>query len=239
MQASLFLPVTTLNYGTAIPRQVSYNVPVFILLMLACVLTLFVYLLYYKKALQLVQGVFSYSSSRQLQREGYSFFKFFSLALTAVYIICAAIFFSYLNESAGWVQLRDQRMVLPLSVGFLAALLLLKRVLVEIGALLLKNRKALSDYFFQYSFSIKTQGLLLLPICLLLYYSSAPASYLIALGIGLPALVFLMRMIRVIAWGSSEHGVSVFHIVLYLCTVEIIPLAVLIKVFAAGWLHFG
>lgn len=237
MQALLFL--LTPGYGTAIPRQVSYNVPIFILLTLACMLTLFVYLLYYKKTLQLVQGVFSYSSSRQLQREGYSFFKFFSLALTGVYIICTAIFFSYLNQSAGWVQLRDQRMVLPLSLAFLVAVLVLKRVMVEVCAVLLKNRKALNDYFFQYSFSVKTQGLLLLPVCLLLYYSDLPERYLIPFGIGLPAIVFLMRMLRVIAWGRAEYGVSVFHIVLYLCTVEIIPLAVIIKVFAAGWLQFG
>jgi hypothetical protein len=44
---------------------------------------------------------------------------------------------------------------------------------------------------------------------------------------------------RALVWAGPEYGVSVFHIVLYLCTVEIIPLAVFIKVLAAGWLQFG
>lgn len=228
-----------LNQGTAIPRPVSYNVPVFILLMIACVLTLFVYLLYYKKALQLVQGVFSYSSSKQLQREGYSFFKFFSLALTAVYIICGAIFFTYLNEKAGWVSLPNKNWILPLSLAFLGLVLLIRKLMVEVFAVFLRNRKVLSDYFFQYSFSIKAEGLILLPVCLLLYYSPIPAIYPVATGIAAPAIIFFMRLVRVLTWGPAEYGVSVFHILLYLCTVEIIPLAVFIKVLAAGWLQFG
>jgi hypothetical protein len=239
MRSRLLILDTTLDHGTAIPREVAYNVPVFVLLMLACVLTLFVYLLYYKKTLQLVQGVFSYSSSRQLQREGYSFFKFFSLSLTGVYVICAGIFFEYLNEKGQWFSLPNERLVLPVSVAFLGGVLILKKLSVEVLALVLKNKKALSDYFFQYSFSIKTQGLLLLPVCLLLYYSAVPQAYLVGAGLAVPALVFLMRMVRVIAWGRAEYGVSVFHIVLYLCTVEIIPLAVFIKLLAAGWLQFG
>lgn len=226
-------------YGTAVLRPVSYNVPVFMLLVGACVLLLFVYLLYYKKTLQLIQGVFSYGSSRQLQREGYSFFKFFSLALTGVYVICAAVFFSYLNERQGWINLPDNRWVLPLSVLFLCVLLFLKKASAPVLSLFLKSGKALTDYFFQYSFSIKTEGLLLLPVCLLLYYSAVPQAYLIGAGLAIPALMFCMRMGRVLTWAGPEYGVSVFHIVLYLCTVEIIPLAVFIKVLAAGWLRFG
>jgi len=228
-----------LIYGTALPREISYNVPVFILLTGASVLLLFVYLLYHKKMIQLIRGVFSYGSSRQLQREGYSFFKFFSLSLTGIYIICAAVFFSYLNDGAGWIRFSDERWVLPLSLFFLSALLLTKKLSAAVFSLFLRNQKALNDYFFQYSFSIKTEGLVLLPVCLLLYYSAIPPVYLIYTGIAIPTLVFIVRMIRTVAWAGAEYGFSVFHIVLYLCTVEIIPLAVFIKVLAAGWLQFG
>lgn len=227
------------TYGTAIPREVSYNVPVFILLAGACALLLTVYLLYYKKTLQLVQGIFSYGSSRQLQREGYSFFKFFSVSLTGIYIICAAVFFTYLNQLRGWIEPADTRTVLPLSLAFLSAVVLVKRSLPAVFTLFLRNKKALTDYFFQYSFSVKVEGLVLLPVCLLLYYSTIPPVYLLSIGVGVPALVFLLRIARTLAWAGSEYGVSVFHIVLYLCTVEIIPLAVFIKVLAAGWLRFG
>src|ERR1700739_3862307 len=87
-----------------LPREASYNLTIFIFLVSASTLLLFVFVLYFKKIVQLVQGVFSYSSSKQFQREGYSFFKFFSLALTAVYIICASIFFSDLNERMQWIK---------------------------------------------------------------------------------------------------------------------------------------
>ncbi len=225
--------------GTALPREISYNVTVFVLLISACVLVLFVYLLYYKKVFQLIKGVLSYGSSRQLQREGYSFFKFFSLALIGVYIICAAVFFSYLNERGGWITLSNNQWILPFSVIFLATLLLTKKLSSRFLSLFLKNQKALNDYFFQYSFSVKTEGLFLLPLCLLLYYSTIPPVYLMVIGLAVPALVFMLRIARTLLWGGAEYGFSVFHIVLYLCTVEIIPLAVFIKVLAAGWLQFG
>jgi len=225
--------------GTAIPREISYNAPVFILLVGASGLLLFVYLLYYKKTLQLLQGIFSYGSSRQLQREGYSFYKFFSLALSGVYIICAAIFFTYLNDRMGWVSLPDERWMLPLSILFLAGLLIIKKLAAPVLALFLRNGKALNDYFFQYSFSLKAEGLFLLPVCLLLYYSDIPPTYLIITGLAVPAVIFVSRMVRALLWAGPEYGFSVFHIVLYLCTVEIIPLAVFIKVLAARWLQFG
>ena len=222
-----------------LPREVSYNFPVFILLVAASTLLLFVYLLYFKKTVQLVQGVFSYSSSRQLQREGYSFFKFFSLALTLVYVICTGIFFMYLNSRMHWIILQNDRWILPLCLVFLACLLLVKKMSSSLFSLFLKNQKALTDYFFQYSFSIKTEGLLLLPVCLLLYYSAIPAVYLVTVGLIIPVLIFGVRVIRTLLWGRAEYGFSVFHIVLYLCTVEIIPLVVFIKVLVTGWLQFG
>lgn len=231
--------ILQVSYGAAIPRETSYNVPVFILLTGACVLLLIVYLMYYKKTLQLIQGVFSYGSSRQLQREGYSFFKFFSLALTGVYVICAAVFFNYLNDRMGWVRMTNHEWILPLSVVFLSMVLVVRKLSARVFSLFLRSGKALNDYFYQYSFSIKTEGLLLLPVCLLLYYSDVPPAYLWVAGLAIPSLVFIMRMARTLAWAGPEYGFSVFHIVLYLCTVEIVPLAVLIKVLAVGWLQFG
>jgi len=222
-----------------LPREVPNNFPVFILLVGASTLLLFVYLLYFKKILQLVQGVFSYGSSRQLQREGYSFFKFFSLALTAVYIICASIFFMDLNIRMHWITLQNNEWLLPACLICLTVFLLTKKMASSVFSLFLKNQKALNDYFFQYSFSIKAEGLLLLPVCLLLHYSAIPPVYLISLGLIIPALIFAIRVIRTLVWGRSEYGFSVFHIVLYLCTVEIIPLVVFIKILVAGWLQFS
>jgi hypothetical protein len=226
-------------HAQALPREVSYNFLVFILLVGAGTLLLFVYLLYFKKTLQLVQGVFSYGSSRQLQREGYSFFKFFSLALTLVYIICAGIFFTDLNDRMHWIGLQNHNLLLFLCLIFLAVLLLMKKMSAAVFSLFIKNQKALNDYFFQYSFSIKTEGLLLLPVCLLLHYSAVPAPYLLLLGLLIPTIIFSVRVIRALLWGRAEYGFSVFHIVLYLCTVEIIPLVVFIKILVAGWLQFS
>jgi hypothetical protein len=222
-----------------LPREAVYNFPVFILLVSACTLLLFVYLLYYKKMIQLVQGIFSYGTSKQLQRTGYSFFKFSSLALTSVYVICASVFFVDINTRMQWIKLQNNGWLLPACIICLAGWLLVKKILSSILSFFLKNKKALNNYFFQYAFSIKAEGLLLLPICLLSHYSAIPITHLIILGLLIPVLIFSIRVIRTLLWGRTEYGFSIFHIVLYLCTVEIIPLVVFIKILVAGWLQFG
>ena len=138
-----------------------------------------------------------------------------------------------------WITMQNEQLLFPMCLACLAALLLAKKMSSAVFSLFLKNQKALTDYFFQYSFSIKTEGLLLLPVCLLLYYSSIPPVYLIALGLIIPTLIFGVRVLRTLLWGKAEYGFSVFHIVLYLCTVEIIPLVVFIKILVAGWLQFS
>jgi hypothetical protein len=71
------------------------------------------------------------------------------------------------------------------------------------------------------------QGLLLIPVLFFIYFSSIGISIYIA--IGLIALVTLYKWSRIFFIGMSSSNVSVFHNILYLCTLEIIPVYVLMK----------
>jgi hypothetical protein len=91
-------------------------------------------------------------------------------------------------------------------------------------------KEAAREYAYNIVLFNKTVGLLLFPVTLLLAYArQIPSSWLIGLGLGLWGLVLLYRLLRLSFIGFSVRGVSIFYIILYLCTLEILPVLVIIK----------
>ncbi len=203
-------------------------------------LLLSVFLLYNKKLLQLVGSGLSYTLYRQLQREGYSFFKFFSLSLTFIYLLVGSLFFNQLNAFYGWVRLPiPDFLYLPVFIFFIGLLVVIRRTQSYFIAKMAGNKKAFSDYFTHYSYNIKLEGIFLLPIVLLLEYTSLSTTWILMVGVAGLFSIFLIRICRAIIYGERVYSFSVFHIFLYLCAVEIIPLAVFIKVLVGDSLQFG
>jgi len=72
-------------------------------------------------------------------------------------------------------------------------------------------------------------GVILLPLLFILVI--IPNDYLLYAILFIVAIVFLIRWIQVIRLGMSITQFNFFHLILYLCTLEIIPVVVLIKIF--------
>jgi len=88
----------------------------------------------------------------------------------------------------------------------------------------------LIEYEFNVSLMIKLAGVALIPISLLLaYFSSDSQPILIGLGIAIIAGSVLWRWVRGMSHAVSNR-VSILYIILYLCTLEFLPVAVLLKV---------
>jgi hypothetical protein len=77
----------------------------------------------------------------------------------------------------------------------------------------------------------KIAGLLLIPIVIGLAYFPYGKSILVNLGIVLITFMYLFRVKRGIQIGISKAKLSYFYLFIYLCTLEILPLAVLVRVF--------
>lgn len=91
-------------------------------------------------------------------------------------------------------------------------------------------KEAAREYAYNIVLFNKTIGLILFPITLLLTYArQVPATWLIWSGLVLWGLALLYRLVRLSFIGFSVRGVSVFYIILYLCTLEILPVLVIIK----------
>ncbi|MCC7233293.1 MAG: DUF4271 domain-containing protein [Bacteroidia bacterium] len=73
-------------------------------------------------------------------------------------------------------------------------------------------------------------GLALIPVVILIAYNQIiPATFLIPAGLVLASLAFLYRLVKGIQVGTGVPGYSPLYLFLYLCTLEIAPLLILIK----------
>ena len=85
----------------------------------------------------------------------------------------------------------------------------------------------------QFSVSIFTL-IVMIPVALLLIYN--PIKYFVWVGFGLLVLAAIVRLVLGIIETRVATKVSAFYIFLYLCALEIAPIATLVT---AGWRYFG
>ncbi|HTL81392.1 MAG TPA: DUF4271 domain-containing protein [Bacteroidia bacterium] len=92
----------------------------------------------------------------------------------------------------------------------------------------------------EYAYNIllfnKAIGLVLFPTVLLLAYArQIPSDFLVWVGILSIAIILIYRLLRVFLIGMGTSSVSLFYLILYLCTLEFLPFVVLIKLFMVNF----
>jgi hypothetical protein len=86
----------------------------------------------------------------------------------------------------------------------------------------------------QYAFNVyllnNILGLLLIPLVAIAYYSGGPAdTWAVYVGIALFALFFVLRFLKSLSIEGIISPVNLLYLFLYLCTLEILPLLVAVK----------
>lgn len=117
---------------------------------------------------------------------------------------------------------------LMLYIGASILLLFIFRLLLVIVTGFIFNTKSLASK--QLNLHMNTDnslGILLIPILLLILFVKADAFLYIGLIVVLIAHIF--RWLQTFFLGKTVSGYSLLHLFMYLCTLEIIPLLVLIK----------
>lgn len=84
----------------------------------------------------------------------------------------------------------------------------------------------LSEYRYNILVFVQILGLIFMPLSLLAAYSSVGSETAIMIGLGFFTVVYLVRIFRSFVIGL-ENRVSIVYIILYLCTLEILPLVVI------------
>jgi hypothetical protein len=207
-----------------IPSEFKNNWIFWILLAGFSILTVTRY--YHSKRLKLLGiSLFKRSAALQLIRDSpvYSHRSFFPLL--SIYIISLTLLIQQAAEitSGSTGEGISSLLVFAGALGIYLALSLLKILVIWLTGITFKNTDTAKEYIQNIMIYNLAMGILLLPLLLLIIYTYHELFLYIAGGLAL--ILIGLRFIRGIAIGLSDSKFSLFHLFLYLCTLEILPLA--------------
>lgn len=150
-----------------------------------------------------------------------------NLILNTIFILSAALFLGLCFSIKYSNQPLDSYFFLGL-LGPITSYLISKLILYKFSGWIISDSEIIEEYVFQANLFNKILGVILLLINSLLIYSSINAGILISIGFSSFLLLFFLQLTRGVFIGR-EKGVKYLPIILYLCTLEILPWLILIK----------
>ena len=185
---------------------------------------------------QIFQALMSMTVSTQLIRDENLLLQRASVMLTvlfnmvvAFFLYQASVIFEWSSDNIGTGFGRF--LLFAILISFIYTF---KFIILKIIGFVFKTDKPLSGYIFNIFLINNVLGMLLLPVVVALPFLPASLSrIMIFVSLGLIALGFFYRLLRGLFIGISYSEFSKFYLLLYLCTLEIAPLLVLIKLFVS------
>lgn len=184
---------------------------------------------YMKRFSQLLKAFFGQRYQGILLREGNVFRERISIPLLLNYLVTFSLFiYHFLNRFISFNKDEYSGFKLfALIILVVLVLWILKNVSTLISGYLFKNPVVLSDYIVtQFIFNINL-GIYMLPVVITATYVYPVLA--LYTGIILWVIVFIYRIFRQFFTGLSYTRFSLFNRFLYLCTFEIAPILVVIK----------
>ncbi|MEI6696032.1 MAG: DUF4271 domain-containing protein [Bacteroidota bacterium] len=185
-----------------------------------------------KRVKQIINATYSNRTINQLIRDGDLFKERIALAFTTIYLLSFSLFtFQIGHYYLNFKELQLYSFVFFLKIlAVIIGLYLIKQRATKFIGIIFKNTNASYVYLLNgFIFNILT-GIFLLPLLLFMIYSkSTISSFATSLSIGIVTMLSVVRYFRYIIIGVSFSKFSHFYLFLYLCTLEIIPILIIIK----------
>ncbi len=113
-------------------------------------------------------------------------------------------------------------------MGLILGFYLLRQSLVLSAGFLFDTRKAALRHVQTTTTTVYFSGLFLSPMMLVYFYTQM--QFFIYLTLSILILLWMIKWFKVIKIGLAVRKFNTLHIFLYLCTVEFLPLLLLVKV---------
>lgn len=163
-------------------------------------------------------------------KSGYNGLVSFGMFFSGISVI--SIFFFQLVQKLSlpfsWFDLLQSKTTIFFIAIGLIVVLFVKTILILGSSFLFKTPQIFNTYLSLNIISIQMIGVFLFPLIILISFSyTLNSTQLIGLGIGVMLISFLYRLIRSFFLGVKQTNSQVFHIILYICALEILPLMAL------------
>lgn len=163
-------------------------------------------------------------------KSGYNGLVSFGMFFSGISVI--SIFFFQLiqkiNLPFSWLDLLQSKTTIFFIIISLIVILFIKTILILGSSFLFKTPQIFNTYLALNIISIQMIGIFLFPLIILISFSyTLNSTQLVGIGIGIMLISFLYRLIRSFFLGVKQTNSQVFHIILYICALEILPLMAL------------
>ncbi len=220
------LQVKTLNS----PSRSNYPSDWIVLSFLGCFIILaWVQFFYFKRMKQILYAPLSQRFLNLLTKEGNLFKERISIALTLVYLFSYSLFLSLILKEyvPGHLARFGAPQVFALCAVATSLFWMLKIYIISLLGTVFRTYFTTKDYLQNILVSIFTTGLILLPLLILtIFLHSDILLYITMISI---CLLYIFRVMRGYFIGISMKKFSYLFLFVYLCTLEILPLLVILK----------
>lgn len=183
-----------------------------------------------KKIIKIFSSVLSLQVAKQLFREDFRLTKRISILLGISFILVMAFLIQFINEYFGLILTEySQLKQFLFFTAILSLMYLIKFSINYILAFITSNEELGKEYLFNVYVFSQTIGVVLFPLVICLKYTKYPTEWFLYPALVICGGFYALRIFRGFVISVFEQNVGILYIFLYLCTLEILPLLVLIK----------
>lgn len=193
-----------------------------------CILSLVSYR--YNKRLKLIfKSFFNNRYINQLTREGLVTNEFLNLFLTFLYFFTISLMLFIINKNWGIniFPKANDFIIFFLILFIVVSFYLLTILFVNTSAVIFKTKNVSYNYLLLIFIHNNILGVILFPFLILTVYLNA--NLFIYFSIIILVIVNVYRVIKIIVYKIYPRNYSLFHLFIYFCTLEILPLFLIYK----------
>ncbi|HVA98401.1 MAG TPA: DUF4271 domain-containing protein [Bacteroidia bacterium] len=188
---------------------------------------------YRKRLRQIFEATLSMRYLNQFLREDYTLNGIASILLSLIFILASALFVFQANTAYHFLFLKEKGIELYFIIcACIVIIYSIKLITVAFIGFVLNIKKEISEYILTIFMFNETLGLLLIPVVIAIaYIKIIPLGIFYMLGVGIIVVTLSYRLLRGLFFNINNQRISKSYLFVYLCTLEILPLIVFIKLF--------
>lgn len=210
----------------------NYDYLIASVLLLMYIIFVMLYIKNRKRLNQVIKAFYINRFASQLAREEVSVVNRVSVLLSVIFLFSITLFIRQIMEYYGWFQGVNEMLLFLSILAVVASIYALKFITIKFLGFVFKTPKETDEYALTVLLYINSLGLFLLPIVVCIAFAeNVSIEVFIKIGLYILALFLFTRMVRGLIIGLNSVRVSKFYLFLYLCSLEILPLVVMVKIF--------
>lgn len=181
---------------------------------------------------QLVEAVYSFAVTNQVVRDENLLVQRASVLLNVIFYCSSGLFFYWISVRYNWNHpFLNEGLLRFLFFAFVTAVFFtVKMLLLKLIGTVFNLDKPVAVFIFSIFLTNNLLGVLLVLITsFMAYLSGVSLINYIYLVIGILALAFIFLLYRAFLISRTVQGYSLYYLILYFCTLEIVPIVLIIK----------